>query len=280
MAAQDDDDARIEGLRRLDLDTAPTVHSASDSPVVTPSGSKSHADDRPTRATRHLSPSTPTRRFGDVPASEVLPAVRSFFWRVEKMTSPHFPHVDEFCSYFQNQFGVAIPDATRELLGSFNLHVKAVALQPAFCVDTAAGLRLVINEFGVLSMMAVYDVGMQMAEAVSTAPALAGQSPRSTSRRANRPNLLRMFLEYCLGTLYDLPWEAVVVATWNPGNVAVMCCVETDSGKWTRSDKERLQRTFDVLQHHNDVLASLLVQRISRRAAKVGLPVTLSLIHI
>jgi len=166
---------------------------------------------------------------------------------MEKEAATQFHFLDTFCAVYEHKHGKQLPEATVTLFASFHLNIKSISLQPSFCIDSAVGARLVISEFGVLSMMCAYS-------------------------EENKRALLE-YVEYSLATIFDLPVEAVSVGQWTPGNVALFCCFQSDSSLWTDEDKANLKRRFDV--RHRIITAASKAFRDSGNLKKArGLPVT------
>lgn len=215
--------------------------------------------------------------------TEVTPEARGFFWRAEKELGKRLDYLQEFSQLYEELYDTPLPDETFNLLNGFQLHLKAVALQPDYCVGSANGLRLVINEFGVLSVMCTYDPVL-----TKTVDDTSLRSPKSSSDNnggtmlkklsnsttaKRRPPLLRTFLELSLGLLFDVPRYAVAVAPWNPGNVAIVACFELDASKWTPEHKAKLVRQLHR-QHRTVESVSALLQRGSSAKEARQLPVS------
>ena len=214
---------------------------------------------------------------------EVTPEARGFFWGAEKELGKRLNYLQEFCHLYEELYGTSLPDGTFNLLNGFQLHLKAVALQPEFCFGSAVGLRLVINEFGVLSVMCTYDPlltkvsdGSELHSPKSSSNGDAGsvrKEPSNSTADERRPPLLRTFLELSLGLLFDVPRYAVAVAPWNPGNVAIVACFELDASKWTPEHKAKLVRRLHR-KHRTVESVSALVQRGASARKSRQLPVS------
>lgn len=161
-------------------------------------------------------------------APDLTPRALELLRRIMTTNVTDFVHLDSFRDYCEDTGDWQLSDAKYELLKGFNMHVKAAVLQPNACVGTAVGVRIVISEFGVVNMMCAYD-----AKSDNSGPL------------NKRSSLLTAYVEHSLAMIYDLPRAAVAVAAWNPGHVAVLCCFESDSQKWSPHYKQKLVQKFN-----------------------------------
>ena len=188
-------------------------------------------------------------------APDLTPRALELLRRIMTTNVTDFVHLDSFRDYCEDTDDWNLSDAKYELLKGFNMHVKAAVLQPNACVGTAVGVRIVISEFGVANMMCAY-------------------AARSESGPLNnRSSLLTAYVEHSLAMIYDLPRAAVAVAAWNPGHVAVLCCFESDSQKWSAHCKETLVQKFrDRLRKAHSACSTFDI--IRRNMRERSLPVS------
>ena len=183
----------------------------------------------------------------------------------------------DFCRNSDDEDLATLPDSAFEMLGTYQLRVKLALVQPALCAGTTVGLRLVISEFGLLNMVAAYR-----SRAVATHrrrrrdgddTGSSENHPREQQHAHARSKVLKAYIEHGLACMLDLPCEAVVVAQWIPGHVAVLCCMEADSTKWDVDSKARLSRTFEQRLRHSQHACGVF-QKIAERKRARRLPVT------
>lgn len=171
----------------------------------------------PPRKGPQQSPETPSE--SEIASQELLQKVLS-------NESTDFVVLDGFRDAWEGAGHQPMTASAYQLLDSFHMHVKAVVFQPEYCIDTAVGVRVVINEFGVVNMMCSFGN-----DGANGQPSV---------------EMLKAYVEYSLASIYDLPSEAVIVAPWNPGHVAVLMALESDPSKWDAESKIKLATRFHM----------------------------------
>ena len=107
-------------------------------------------------------------------------------------------------------------------LDSMTLKIQGFQVHSALCTESVLGMHFVLKDFGLFSVLSAFE-------------------QRLSAKPADFEDIVRAFLEYSIGQVYGLPFEAVAVASWKAGTLAVDVGLETNSRNWNAAAKATLR---------------------------------------